>query len=300
MEVPVPTYNVKIKRVTSSGRIKVECINPEDFLINREAKSIEGARFTAHRSDTTRSELIEMGFDKELIEGLPIERFSSIRQEAISRDEGASTFFNNVGDNSMLQVELFECYILMDVDGDGVAETVRAFYAGSQGTGELLDWEVWEDDVPFSDIPCEPIPHRWDARSIFDDTNDIQRVKTVLTRQMLDNLYWNNNAMTAAEEGSVTNPETLRSPRFGATVYFKKGSLPPAPLPVPYIGDKARTARGSGRARVAGRAPDPRTHHRRRDADRRLALHDGAGPGGAAKSDGHGQPEPERLGLFAD
>jgi hypothetical protein len=239
MEVPLQTFDVKIKRVTTAGRVKVECINPEDFLINREAKCIEDARFTAHRQDTTRSELIEMGFDRELVENLPIDRFSSIRQEAVSRDESASTFFNNVGDDSMLMVELFECYIKADVDGDGVAETVRAFYAGAQGTGELLDWEVWEDDVPFSDIPCEPIPHRWDARSVCDDTKDIQRVKTVLTRQMLDNLYWVNNPMNTAEENSVSNPETLRSPRFGATVYYKKGATPPAPLPVPFIGDKA-------------------------------------------------------------
>ena len=139
----------------------------------------------------------------------------------------------------MLLIELFECYVKADVDGDGIAETVRAFYAGNGSSGELLDWEVWDDDLPFSDIPCEPIPHRWDARSVSDDTNDIQRVKTVLTRQFLDNLYWVNNPMTTAEENSVTNPDTLRSPRFGATVYYKKGALPPAPMAVPFIGDKA-------------------------------------------------------------
>jgi hypothetical protein len=71
-----------------------------------------------------------------------------------------------------------------------------------------------------------------------DDTDDIQRVKTVLSRQMLDNTYWIGNPMTAAEEGSVTNPDTLRSPRFGATVWHKKGSLPPQPLPIPFVGDK--------------------------------------------------------------
>jgi len=242
IETPIQTYDVKVKRVVTSGRVRVQCIEPEDFLINRETTTIETARFCAHRQDTTRSELIEMGFDKELVESLPIDRFSSIQQDKISRDEDTRTFFNNVGDESMLQVELFECYVKADVDGDGIAETIRAFYAGAQGTGELLDWEVWEDDVPFSDIPCEPVPHRWDARSVTDDTKDIQRVKTVITRQFLDNTYWVNNPMTAAEENSVANPETLRSPRFGATVYYKKGSLPPAPLPVPYIGDKALLA----------------------------------------------------------
>ena len=242
MEMPIETFDVKVKRVKSTGRLKVECIEPEDFLLDREATQIENARFCAHRQDKSRSDLIEMGFDRELVEGLPADRFSSIREERLSRDEGASSSFRNVGDDSMLLIELFECYVKADVDGDGVAETVRAFYAGAGGTGELLDWEVWEDDVPFSDIPCEPIPHRWDARSMFDDTSDIQRVKTVITRQFLDNTYWVNNPMNTAEENSVTNPETLRSPRFGATVYHKKGSLPPAPMAVPYIGDKALLA----------------------------------------------------------
>jgi hypothetical protein len=241
VEQQVQTFDVKIKRVVRSGRLRVECIEPEDFLLDREAVSIETARFCAHRnSHMTRSALIEMGFDKELVENLPVDRFSTIQQEKISRDDQTQTFFNMVGDDSMLVVELFECYVKADVDGDGVAETVRAFFAGAAGTGELLDWEVWEDDVPFSDIPCEPVPHRWDARSVADDTSDIQRVKTVLTRQFLDNLYWVNNPMNWAEEGTVTNPDMLRSPKFGGTVWVKKGTtVPPTPLQIPFIGDKA-------------------------------------------------------------
>jgi hypothetical protein len=243
MEVPVQTFDVKVKRVTSTGRLKVECIEPEDFLLDREATCIEDARFVAHRRDTTRSELIRMGFDRDLVENLPIDRFSNLQQEKVSRDEASSLFFNNVGDESMLMVELFECYVKADVDGDGIAETVRAYYAGAGATGELLDWEVWDDDLPFSDIPCEPVPHRWDARSVADDTQDIQRVKTVITRQFLDNTYWVNNPMTVAQEGTVSNPDTLRSPRFGATVWIKKdATIPPTPLAVPYIGDKALLA----------------------------------------------------------
>lgn len=239
VEVPIPTYDVKLKRVVRSGRLRIECIEPEDFLLDREATSIEDARFCAHRRDVTRSDLIRFGFDKELVEGLPADRFSSMRQERISRDGDAGYSFNMAGDNSMMLVELFECYVKADVDGDGIAETIRAFYAGSSGAGELLDWEVWDDDVPFSDIPCEPVPHRWDARSVTDDTLDIQRVKTVLTRQFLDNLYWVNNPMTAAEHESIINPEMLRSPRFGGTVIYKKGSPVPTALPIPFVGDKA-------------------------------------------------------------
>jgi hypothetical protein len=140
----------------------------------------------------------------------------------------------------MQLIELYECYLKVDVDGDGIAETVRAYYAGSGGSGQMLDWEVWDDDVPFSDIPCEPVPHRWDARSIADETMDTQRVKTVLTRQFLDNLYWVNNPLMWAEDGSIVNPEMMAAPVFGGTVRVKKGTqVPPTPLAIPFIGDKA-------------------------------------------------------------
>lgn len=237
--IQLPTFDVKVKRVERSGRLRVECIEAEDFLLDRDATCIEEARFCAHRDHVSRSDLIEMGFDRELVESLPIDRFSGMAQEKLARDSDSQTFFNMVGHESMLLVELYECYVKADIDGDGVAETIRAFYAGASGAGELLDWEVWEDDVPFSDIPCEPVPHRWDARSVSDDVGDIQRVKTVLTRQFLDNLYWVNNPLNEAEENSVVNPDMLRTPKFGGTIWRKKGSLPITPLPVPFIGDKA-------------------------------------------------------------
>ena len=43
-------------------------IPPEEFLIQRTAKSIEDANFVAHKVLKTRSELIEMGYDKDIVE----------------------------------------------------------------------------------------------------------------------------------------------------------------------------------------------------------------------------------------
>lgn len=238
-QIQLPTYDIKIKRVIRNGRLRIECIEAEDFLMDREARSIEEARFVAHRDHVSRSDLIEMGFSRDTVGGLPVDRFTSLQEEKLARDNDSRNFFNQVGDESTLLVELYECYVKADVDGDGIAETVRAFYAGASGAGELLDWEVWEDDVPFSDIPCEPVPHRWDARSVADDVSDIQRVKTVLTRQFLDNLYWVNNPLVSAEENTIVNPEMLMLPKFGGTVWRKKGAEPIAPVPIPFIGDKA-------------------------------------------------------------
>lgn len=238
VEMPVETYKIKLKRVNRTGTVKIECIEPEDFLLDEDATCIEDARFCAHRDEKTRSDLIEMGFKKDVIDQLPAYSRTGLQDADTARD--ARYTIGYTGSDAMQPIEIYECYIKVDVNGDGIAETVQAYYAGSGGAGELLDWEVWDDDVPFSDIPCEPVPHRWDARSVADKTMDMARVKTVLSRQLLDNMYWVNNPMMSVQENAVANPEMLNAPQFGGTVWLtNKATVPLTPVPIPFIGDKA-------------------------------------------------------------
>jgi hypothetical protein len=115
---------------------------------------------------------------------------------------------------------------------------VQCWFAGDTGTGALLSEDEYEDECPYTDIPCYPMPHRFDAQSVFDRTADIQRVKTVLLRQMLDNTYAVGMPMQEVEEGSVLNPDILISKKFGGLVWKKKASAPIIPHETPFIGDK--------------------------------------------------------------
>ena len=54
-------HDVVIKRNTSSGKITIENVPPDEFLISRESKTIQDARFVCHRVRKTVSELREMG-----------------------------------------------------------------------------------------------------------------------------------------------------------------------------------------------------------------------------------------------
>ncbi len=233
----VPTFDVKLKREDKTGRLKIDCIEPENFLMNAGARYIEEARFTAHRDIKTKSELIDMGFDPEIVERLPAHRTFNSTQEQTAR-YGTMGVWNDVGDPSTKEIEIYECYVKADVDGDGISEMVKATVAGNGGASEILHWEEWEDDCPFSDIPCEPRPHRWDAKSITDETKDVQRIKTVMLRQYNDNLYASAIPMREAEVGSIVNPEMLLSPKFGGVVWRKKGSQPTVPHEVPFFADK--------------------------------------------------------------
>jgi hypothetical protein len=225
--VSIPLYDVKVKHVTSKGRLVMETVEPENFLKDRESITIEGARFVCHRDPhVTRSKLIEMGFDKEIVEGLPRYNFSSSRLSPEANARDPYQFGNANGDPSMDRIELYECYIKADVNGDGIAETVLAYYAGASGAGELLDWEVWDDDLPFTQIPCEPVPHRFTSRSLAGDVMDIQQIKTSVGRQLLNNAYQVNNPQKDIEAGSVINMDELVNPSVGGVILRKPNSAP--------------------------------------------------------------------------
>lgn len=249
VEMNLPTLTVKLQREDRPGKICDVTCKPENLLLNSTATTIEDARFVGYyHDDKTRSDLMEMaedyGWDRRVIEQLSSFNRTSEDDVGQARDRhdvsNADSPFKSAD-----PIDLYECYIRADIDGDGIAELVQAWYAGEGSGGTLLGYEEWEDEIPYTDIPCYPVPHRWDAESVFDRTQDIQRVKTVLLRQALDNTYAVNLPMREVEAGSVENPDILANPRFGATIWRKKGTMATAPIQnhvIPYTGDKSFAA----------------------------------------------------------
>lgn len=238
--MPVPTFDVKL-REPKKGHICYENIAGEDFFRDGQATCIEDARLLAHRKEMTRSELVQMGFGYDEVYDLPaMTNTTTFRSEKLARD---NEYLNSDADlhPSMQKVEVYEVFIKIDIDGDGVAESVRAYYCGPGGSGKLLDWEEWDDEWPFDIIPANPFSYRFEGTSPGRDVIDIQQINTTLTRQLFDNLYATNVPMIEAEEGTVLNPETLVNPKFGAIIWRKKGSMgtsPVTPINIPFVGDK--------------------------------------------------------------
>jgi hypothetical protein len=54
---PEMTHDVVLSRTSHTGRIKIENVPPSEFLISRESKNIQDARFVCHRVIKTLSEL---------------------------------------------------------------------------------------------------------------------------------------------------------------------------------------------------------------------------------------------------
>ena len=205
------THNVKVKKTVNKGSVIVENIPPEEFLISKRAKTIEDSPFVAHRRQMTRSELIAMGFDKKIVEGLAAGDTLEFSPERIARyTRGEEPNSMGSQDESMEIIEVYECYIKTDYNNDGIAELRRVVYA-SQEILEDMDC----DYVPFHSICPIPIPHKFYGQSLADRALDLQLIKSTVVRQMLDNLYLTNNYRVGAVEGQVNLDDLLTSTAGG-------------------------------------------------------------------------------------
>lgn len=239
-ELEVETHDVKVRKLTRNGRIKVESVPPEEFLIDTRAKKIDDARFVAHRYEATRSELIKDGYDRDVVEDLPTGTTLESDEEHLARDEEYETsVYSPRHDTAMEVVEVFECYILYDYNNDGVAEWCKVVMAGGSDGRNILDWEEWGDPLPFVDLNPERVPHRFEGRSIADQTMDVQNVKTVLLRNTLDNLYDSINPERVAIEGQVIDPDSLQNPRFGEVHRVKSDINAIKDLQKPFVASEA-------------------------------------------------------------
>ena len=71
---------------------------------------------------------------------------------------------------------------------------------------------------------------------------DLQRAQTVLLRQTLDNLYWQNGAQPIMQEGVVLNPEAVLNPEFGLPIRLRQGTDARAAIGYdvkPFVADKS-------------------------------------------------------------
>ncbi|MFZ6681008.1 portal protein [Undibacterium sp. Tian12W] len=217
---PELLYDITCKRVKTGGKIQIDNVPPEEFLIARNAKDIQTAKFVGHRVQRTVSELKSMGYKN--VDNISGEdQGQALNLERIQRlswnDENAylSDEVTNA-DDSQRKIWITEAYVRCDFDGDGISELRKVTVAGN----ELLDNEE-VDFIPFVDITPVPLPHTFFGLSIADLAMESQKTKTSILRSQLDNLYLNVNGRYYAVEGQV-NLDDLLTSRPGGVVRIKQ------------------------------------------------------------------------------
>lgn len=191
---------VTFKIVKNKSCFVIKNVPPEKFLISRNSETKEKATLIGDTGQISKGELIAMGFDKERVKALP--RTIDTRKTG---ELTAARFYNAGGGNvqkfvlnhwTSEEVTYSDLYILIDYDEDGLLERRRFFKVGE----EIFINEI-APIVPYAIASAVPVPHSIIGRGRAELVLQTDRINTVLTRQMLDNIYNVNNGRV------VTNPD---------------------------------------------------------------------------------------------
>lgn len=202
----VEVFTVKFKRTHTSGRLRIEPVPPEELAVSGSLNKVtlEGCDYLCHTTYPTRSDLLERGYDKKVVEQLPTAPTGEKQKdEAAQRHHdtsGSDGDGDTATDRSTEKVEVDEHYLFIDFDGDGFSEYRMITTAG----GYVLENDE-VDGHPFIAGCAMPIPHVHVGKAWMELVQDLQKIYTTLMRQYLNNLYRVNNPRPITGRGVNLN-----------------------------------------------------------------------------------------------
>ena len=223
-------YTGELRVFRDTSQVKIESVAPEEFLIEPQCKSLEDSTFVAHRTRKTLAELIEMGYDEDLVMDITDEDNDfDTDPEVLSRfdDIGAGRGFTTGKGHQRQtrQVTVVEAYLPLDVDAKGTTDLYRVVKVGNV----MLSKDI-VTRMPFIAFVPLPIPHAFHGNNFADKLIAIQNARTVLTRSILDHAMVTNNPRYTVVKGGLTNPRELIDNRVGGIVNVTR---PDAISPMP-------------------------------------------------------------------
>lgn len=232
----VTKTDLRICRVKRTPRYVVECIPPEQFLIDNEATSLDDAIYIGRRKLATISELVSMGYPREIIEENAGTGGFDMNNEVLIRNPADQSFFGltQTTDETTDKVFYVESYIRADRDGDGIAELHKVC---SIGNGAYILHSEVVQKAPFAILAPDPTPHTIFGQSIADQTMDLQLIKSAIMRNTLDSLAQSIHPRTVVVENQV-NMSDVMNVETGAIIRARAPGMV-APLATPFVGQQA-------------------------------------------------------------
>lgn len=218
MPDPLPQlHDMRVIHRNPKGRLCITTVPPEDFFIDRNARSDTDFYVIGHRTNMRAGDVIAMGIAEDIVSeldtadtyGTTMDEEEERRGYPINLDES-----ENALDPSMRLVTITEAYMRMDIDGSGIPILHKFLLGGSKY--KLLSYEP-VDDHPLAGWAVDPEPHTYFGRSLAEIIESDQDAATAILRGILDNVQMTNNPRIEAVEGQV-NLDDLMNNEVGGIV----------------------------------------------------------------------------------
>ncbi len=230
-------YTATIVKTKKCGRNSLMALPPEQVKFSARTSDIQALNYIAHEQTKTRSDLLEMDFDADLVASIPATGKTSTDQ---TRDD--KRFFDenrrdgSTNDPASDELLLVEEYPLVDANGDGKLERLQVFRVG-----KIILQKEEVDEHPIDGWSPDRIPHRLVGLGIADKVKQTAYIKTHLTRQLLDNVYLANNPRIEVPDQAMGEDTIadLLTYRVGGLIRTKGQGQMLRPIEIP---DRSATA----------------------------------------------------------
>jgi len=218
---PRMLYDILIKRTKPTKNLKFRVLAPERCKVSEKTESfrLDDCSYFEFYDFVSISDLRCMGFD--VPDDIPSDGRDPDDEEEDARDQfhDIDTDDDAAYDPAMRRVRCRYIWIKFDFDQDGYSEMQYCVVVGSQ---VLFREECTR--IPVSCIVPSIMPHRHMGLSIADMVFDIQRIRTAILRQGLNNLYLSNNQRHVISDRVDLDSMMTSAP--GGLVQLDPGALP--------------------------------------------------------------------------
>ncbi|MFJ7438082.1 hypothetical protein ACIQW5_10535 [Methylorubrum thiocyanatum] len=182
--------DLKVRQARISSRVRISTLPLEDFLVSKDAHfDYQTGGITAalqgYKRTLPRAELLEMGYDAAKVEKIPAAASdpSDYSQER-NRDQGHTDGTGDVEE----EVEVYEIFMRLDANGDGVRELLHLTIGGAPSGGSVLLGHEEVEYAPFAAFVPYMMPNSLNGMSVGDLVGKDQRLKSMFMRGIDDNL----------------------------------------------------------------------------------------------------------------
>lgn len=222
-----------VKRDVS--RIHIKALPPEEFGISAMAPSIELAEVVWHKQRKTISELLKLGYPKNVVMNLRDDEklWEDADPDQLSRFKHVDDAIGDRDVETMSKARrrcmVYEAYTeLEEDDGEGLSTLYKITMVGDT----ILDKEPVERKPFVSFVPL-PITHAFWGNNYAKQLIATQNARTYLTRSIINHALITNNPRLQVVRGAVLNPRELMENRIGGIVNVTR---PDGIAPIPQQG----------------------------------------------------------------
>jgi len=201
--VPLEVFDLKIRTTKQVMELRIEPVPPEECLVDNDCTTLnlDEADFVCHRVQKTYTQLVNEGHDPDELDEVGLGQSYQWNDERTNRlfyeDEDPDA--EDEDDPSMRHFWVHECYAWFDNDGTGTAQHRQVTIIGDRVfTNEETNYQ------PMIAMSAILMQHKHTGMGYIDIMKDLQLLGSVLTRQLLDNIYKINVRKKYFSEDSLT------------------------------------------------------------------------------------------------